>query len=333
MARPKIARTKEEIEAIPADKPVTIETLVEDPPMVEGKTDDTVKTDQIAKEPPKRAAEPPVKDPEIEALKKQLEDLQRLNTTSRADLEAQRQEALRQQQTLRTQLDAQKDEAEQYQYDAILNAINAASAESEAAQRDLMAAISENDPVKQAAAQSKIARAEAKLDRLEGGKEEFEARRQSNPQKEKPSQISTDPFETSIQALPDEAKNWLRGHRDYMTDPRKNARIQALHWDVLDAGHKAFSKEYFDDLEVKLGMREAPKVVKKEDEDDEIDGAVVSAPVSREAVSPSTGKTISTRVTLSAAEREAAKLAGIDEITYAKQKLKLAQMKEEGHYN
>jgi hypothetical protein len=36
------------------------------------------------------------------------------------------------------------------------------------------------------------------------------------------------------------------------------------------------------------------------------------------------------RVTLSAAEREVAALAGVDEVTYAKNKLKLQQMKKAG---
>jgi hypothetical protein len=59
----------------------------------------------------------------------------------------------------------------------------------------------------------------------------------------------------------------------------------------------------------------------------------VSAPVSREIPSSTTGRPPSeTRVTLSAAEREHAKLAGISEVEFARQKLKLQALKASGHY-
>jgi hypothetical protein len=219
--------------------------------------------------------------------------------------------------------------AEDAQYDAILNAINAAQAEAEAAQRDYTAAVANQEFDKQAEAQRKMARAEARLDRLEEGKEAFEERRKALKDKPVERRAPADPFEAQIAALPDPAKVWLRSHRDYMTDQRKNAKIQALHWDVMDEGHEAFSKEYFESLEVHLGLRQKP--AKKED-DDEKDTPIVSAPVSRDAPSMSSGRPASTRVRLSPAQREAAKMAGVDEITYAKNLLKMEQLKKEGHY-
>jgi hypothetical protein len=59
----------------------------------------------------------------------------------------------------------------------------------------------------------------------------------------------------------------------------------------------------------------------------------VSAPVSRDPPSPTTGRAASeTRVVLSAAEREIAKLSGISEFEFAKNKLRLAQLKQGGFY-
>lgn len=58
-----------------------------------------------------------------------------------------------------------------------------------------------------------------------------------------------------------------------------------------------------------------------------------SAPVSRDPPSPSTGRRSSdTRVVLSAAEREHARLAGISEVEFARQKVRLGQMKQGGFY-
>jgi len=58
----------------------------------------------------------------------------------------------------------------------------------------------------------------------------------------------------------------------------------------------------------------------------------MSAPVSRSIPSLSTGRSTSTRVTLSPEEREAARLSGVSETVYAAGKLRLQQAKREGRY-
>ena len=58
----------------------------------------------------------------------------------------------------------------------------------------------------------------------------------------------------------------------------------------------------------------------------------VSAPVSREIPTGDLSPQSPSRVTLSAAEREHAKLAGISEVEFARQKLKLQALKASGHY-
>jgi hypothetical protein len=59
--------------------------------------------------------------------------------------------------------------------------------------------------------------------------------------------------------------------------------------------------------------------------------AIVSAPVSRETQT-STGQRASSKVRLSPEEQEFAKIAGITDVEYAKQKQKLAQHKMNGDY-
>lgn len=333
MAPRKALSKKEEIEAIPLEKPVTIETADPEDTEVNGAA---LQPDVApgALPPPAQTTDKPDKsdDDEVASLRKQLQELQQADANSRAALsqaEAARETDRKRQQEMEAELARSQGEAMQSQYDAILNAIGAATAEAETAERDMANAIAAAEPDKQADAQRRLARAEARLERLEPGKEEFEHRlkalRERKPEPARPA--PSDPFEAQIAALPDPAKNWLRGHREYMTDPRKNAKIQAAHWDALDAGHQAYTPGYFETLEEKLGMREPPK---KTDENPDV---VVSAPVSRDAPSPTTGKPTNTRITLSPDQRQAAKDSGVDEITYAKNLLKLQQLKSQGHYS
>lgn len=59
----------------------------------------------------------------------------------------------------------------------------------------------------------------------------------------------------------------------------------------------------------------------------------VSAPVSRSVPLGDVPPSVSSKVTLSAQEREHAALCGIDELTYAKEKRRLLQLKASGFYN
>ncbi len=181
--------------------------------------------------------------------------------------------------------------------------------------------------------------------RLEEGKNVYEqwsteqkALRDRQP-KQAPRQ-DQDPVDAGFPQLPDVARTWLKSHRDYVTDQRKNAKIQALHWDVVDEGHEAYSPAYFESLETHLGLRQ-PKGKTMNDQGETVTkrtSAPVSAPVTREAPSASTGKPSSTRVPLSPTEREAARYSmpgtppAEAERIYAENKLKLAALKKDGHY-
>jgi hypothetical protein len=62
-------------------------------------------------------------------------------------------------------------------------------------------------------------------------------------------------------------------------------------------------------------------------------GPVVSAPVTREAISFSDGKPSDSKVVLTAMEREAARFSGVEETEYARQKMRLLQLQKQGFYN
>lgn len=337
-------RTKEAIAAVPLDQPVDLD--VSDDPIVDIVTDDADKS-----EPKKKVngaelrAEPPEPDDDAVALRKQLDDLKKAEETARnqaVEHERRAQEAIRRAQELEQQNTQHQGQQLEAEYDSVLNAISASESEANAAQAAYEKAAELGDYKAMGEAQRKISRAEARLESLEQGKGALEARIETaktiaKDRKDNP--LTQDPFENAISALPDPAKNWLRGHREYMTDQRKNLKIQNAHFEVLDDGVTAYSPEYFVAIETKLGLRQAPKA----DDDDPDDTpptrrTPVSAPVSREVASPSTGKSTPTKVTLTAEEREMARLSmpntdpGEAERIYAQQKLKLQQAKNAGHY-
>jgi hypothetical protein len=275
--------------------------------------------------------------PDISALQKRIDELERAEKLAKERLEAEykrAEEAERRRLETQTENGRFQEEATQAQYDAIVNALEASKAEAEAAERALERAEFDADAKAKSEAYRRLARAEANITRLEDGKVAYEARineAKSRPKQEAP---KADPFEAAIAGLPPLVKDWMRAHPDYMTDQRKNTKIQALHYEVQDEGHAFGTQAYIDAMEQKLGMRAAPKKVEDaEDEQPQRNIVVTQAPPTREVPSSSTGKPSSTKVTLTAEEREIARINNISEIEYAKQKLKMVELKKSGHYN
>lgn len=328
------------------DKPVTID--VSDAPLKkdakeeleDGKGQDQKEIEVVTPEEPEG-------DDEKVALLKRLDDLTKAEETrAKADkdritsLEAERAEFARQAQQHQADSTRFQAHAERAQLDAVLNAIDANKTEADKAQGDYETALSNSDYKGAAEAQRRGQRAEAQLVQLEQGKDILESQLKAAeraPRREAP----VDSVEASIANLPDPAKNWLRTHRDYMTDQRKNAKIQSLHWEVIDEGHQPFSTGYFESLETHLGMRQPKEPEKKVVEEPETRrNPPVSAPVTRDVPSASTGRAASTtRVTLRPDQREAARFSMPDlppaeaEKIYAQNLLKLQDAKKDGHYS
>lgn len=333
-------KKKEDIEAVPLDQSVELD--LSDDPVV-------IVADDSKEEPPKKNGaapkEPPVteEDEEKVALRKQLEDLRNAEAEGRATLQRQIDEANRRAQELEqqnTQNEGQRLEAE---YDSVLNAIAAAESEANAAAQAYDAAYNSGDGKAMAEAQRKISRAEARLERLEEGKVAIETRREAaktTPDR-KPTASSADPLEAHIAQLPDLAKNWIRGHREYMENQDKNMDLQMAHLKAMKAKITPYTQSYIEFVEEELGLRQKKVTTDDDPEDDPPEPprrVSVSAPVSREVVSPSTGRATPQKITLTAEEREMARLSmpnvdpGEAEKIYAQEKLKLQRLKAQGHY-
>lgn len=275
-----------------------------------------------------------------EEFKKQIEALKRSEQEqrqAREQAEAERAKALALVQERELALGHQQVSAAQHRFEAITAAMGAAQTAAEAAQRDIEVAINNGDAAAQAEAYRRLSRAEADLSRLEEGKnaaeDEIRAEKERVAQAQQAAKAAAaaaanDPLARAN--IPEAAKTWLRAHPEYLSDPRKNSKLQSLHWDVMDEGHPAFSPEYFDSIERKLGLKAAAEKI-EEDEEQPAKRTNVSAPVSRQV--PGSTPPRSTAATLTKAEREIAKAAGITEVEYAKQKQALQDAKAAGHYS
>lgn len=341
MGRPRIVRKAEEAAAIPPEQAIQVEIPPEG--TVEVKPD--IKPDIQADKKPESAPKVEEKqDDEVTTLKAQLADMQKAAEESRkmAEEAARREAEARKQYVERDkEFRSVSTRADQAEYDAVLNAISAATAEAEQATQELQVAGEAQDWSSIAKAQSKLSRANTRLVQLEDGKIALEARaeRIKNEPKEQVRIHSGDQVADYIDSMPSllpSQKDWLKQHRDLMTDNKKNIRLQNAHIDAEEAGHSAGTTQYFQFLEERLGYRKPISTKTDEDGADDTDDTkpvIVAAPVSRETPSAATGRPQSaTRITLTPAQREAARSAGIDEIEYAKQLIRLQEAKKEGRY-
>jgi hypothetical protein len=147
--------------------------------------------------------------------------------------------------------------------------------------------------------------------------------------KEEPRQApQADPIEQWAASVTPRSANWLRSHKDALNTPAMQRRVLLAHQVAIDDGLEADSDAYFDFVERQTGLKkEAPKrVMATEEEDSPLSAA--SAPTPRRSVSPpaapvSRGTPRGNAVRLTADEREAARISGISEEEYAKNKARL----------
>lgn len=282
-----------------------------------------------------------------EELRQQVETLRRSEQAARqetANALAAREQAINYARQREAELNRSRKETSDSRLEAIQNGMAAAEAEAEEAKRALRLATIEQDVDAQIAAQERLTEAKANLINLTNGKTMLEQQiQQAEEQAKFQAQQAQQRQQQAQQGdqldrtdLPQTAKNWLRAHPEYLTDLRKNAKIQSLHWDVIDEGHAPFSDAYYASLEQHLGLRSKPAVRQNAAEEDEVDEeptrTIVSAPVSRSAPSTGTRTSNPKEIRLTASQKEAAKMAGITEVEYAKQLIKMNQEKANGNY-
>lgn len=251
-------------------------------------------------------------EPDVEALRKQLTDLksaQEIQKSQAAEADRRAKEAA-------AQLAELWKTNQQSQIDSIATAMGAAQIEIDAAKKDIVLAGAAQDYNALADAQERLATAKAHMVNLEHGRDVFESQQQQPRQQE-------DPIEANPNLYREE-KNWLRQHPEAMSDPRKNAKLNAAYFDAMDKGLSRGSREYFDFIEEQMGYREKkPEQVQNKQEE----SIVYAAPPSKTVPSGSGAGGSKKVYTLTKEEAEIAKLSGITPQEYVKQKLILQDQK------
>jgi hypothetical protein len=116
-------------------------------------------------------------------------------------------------------------------------------------------------------------------------------------------------------------RTWLKAHPDALMDAGRKAELDAAYVRATRQGLVRGTDAYFEFIEKDMGYTKPAKA------DGEERTSIVSAPVSRDSRSAATGRVQSNQITLSPAEREAARNMGVTDIAYARGKLQLQQNK------
>jgi hypothetical protein len=201
----------------------------------------------------------------VAELKKQYDEIQaqqKQDQEARESAEQRAQAAENARRSAEEQAQSARSEAQQTRYGAAEQGIEQAKAAVLAAKSEIKAAMEAGDWAKVADANERLAEAKGDQRFHEQMKTAWEQQAQFQQQPQRSQQQTGDPIENYInqvgQQTPNSA-NWLRSHRDWITDPRKNAKLTAAHWDAVGEGLQVDSPQYFDHVERKIGMKQEMK--------------------------------------------------------------------------
>lgn len=294
---------------MPDELDVVIDVEAEAPVATDPKPDATEAKPSTEAKPVKAADDP------IEDLKSQLQtfkDNAAAEKTAREQAQAQANAERQRADTAIAERDHVRTIAVESDLSAVESAMDAAKAESESASNEWEQAQSTGDFAKSKEAQKKVARAEARMVRLEEAKGDIIERRKAPPteRRETAPQQPANEFERTISAASPRTQAWLRSHPEYVTDRTKNLKANAAHSNALAEGLAPDTDAYFDYCERQLGLKEDPKPngngVNSEAKPAQVRGkTMVSAPVTRETISLS-GNLTATQVQLSPGEQRVA---------------------------
>jgi hypothetical protein len=185
----------------------------------------------------------------------------------------------------------------QAQYDAMVNAIAAANSDAENAQMRIEYCNAQGDHAGAAEAYRQLARAEARLNTLEAGKQGYdddEAARMNQQAQQRP--ISAKDVIQSLNLMPTEAEWAGKLHPDWVTTPKGQELLRSAYNLTERAGLRRGTPEFLAEMEKRLGL-------------------------------PS-----SANHGLSKAQLEHAKWSNVSAETYAENARKLAHLKSLGYY-
>ena len=226
------------------------------------------------------------------------------------------------------------------QLDTIETAITAAEGEAEAATNSWAEAMSKGDFVTAGQSQRKMMAAQSRIETLKAGKDELATEVRKKPQAAAPPPPSMmNNVEVQLARMPnliDSERQWIRDHPDSMENRENQQRMQIAFLDATKRNLTRGSPEYFAFFNERMGYdddggdggQEEPVAQPQPRSRQNGGGPRVSAPVVR-----SGGGTLRPgQYLLTEKQREAARISGIDEITYARGLQRMMEAKSQGMY-
>lgn len=245
----------------------------------------------------------PSVDETLEALKAQLEDERKAREASDRRAHDATQQAVQ-----------AASRAQESEINLVNNAIGSLESTNESLREKLAEAYQEQDFSLVADIQTAMATNLANLTKLREGKQAMEAA-------PRPQAPPADPVEALASQLSSRSGDWIRKHPEFARDQRLFQKMLGAHNMVTAEGVQADTDEYFGQIEKMLGIgsTDAPPPQHQSR------SAPPAAPVSR--ASNGIGASNPNRVTLTADEREIARMMGMSDKEYAIQKLAIAKEK------
>lgn len=166
--------------------------------------------------------------------------------------------------------------------DTITQALATAQALADAAKRDKKSARESGDFDAESEADERLIQARIDIRTYDEARSNLEARKTAQPVRDKP----TDPVEAYARGREPQTAEWLRQHRDYVIDPRKNAKLTAGHHDAVAEGIKPDTPEYFEHVEKFIGLTKEPDKVVTAGDDVQRPGAAPTKKPAQRSVAP-----------------------------------------------
>jgi len=196
-------------------------------------------------------------DPATDAVKdisQQLEAMRRQSAADRAAAVAAKAEA-----RAATQESAViRTGAVEAQYGSVVAGLDAAESEAKSIAREIKDALDAGEYQKAADAQVRAGEVGYRIGRLKEAKSDMDSRRET-PERTSPAPAPApaDPVEAYVANRTQPTATWLRQHAEFITDPLKNKKLTAAHFDAEGEGYQADTPEYFAHVEKYLGIGKA----------------------------------------------------------------------------
>lgn len=260
----------------------------------------------------------------VELLRRQLAEKQR----EAEDARRMKTEAERLARQRETEIKTYQVQAEDNKLTAFVNAIASFERDAEMLERDYAEKLAQGDYNSAAKLQRQMAQVESRLHQLAQGREALEEklkveRQNLEYERQNPriQQMDNDPIEAAIRNVESPtAQAWLRSHKDVLSDPRKQAKMQAAHWDAVAENIPLDSPDYYAFVEQKI-YGAAEQNVNKPSTQRSSRQPMAAAPVSRTPSSQIQRQGGTITGVLSPAERAMARDLGITEEEYLEGKL------------